>query len=89
MFYAFLNVTPTTDLPSHMRFEISYVVIYLSILSPLITFVVNEAVKHEEIKYVFLRLLLLLINDYFRVNLRYQRRARLDFGTKLGMNSPF
>lgn len=24
-----------------------------------------------------------------RVNARYQRRARLDFGTKLGMNSPF
>ncbi|KAK9754704.1 hypothetical protein QE152_g1175 [Popillia japonica] len=41
--------------------------------SPLITLIVNELVKSEEIK----------------VNLRYQRRARLDFGTKLGMNSPF
>ncbi|XP_077286131.1 transmembrane protein 94-like protein l(2)k05819 isoform X3 [Arctopsyche grandis] len=35
--------------------------------------VINEFVKWQEIK----------------VNLRYQRRARLDFGTKLGMNSPF
>ncbi|GJQ72359.1 hypothetical protein Trydic_g3444 [Trypoxylus dichotomus] len=41
--------------------------------SPLITIIVNELAKREEIK----------------ANLRYQRRARLDFGTKLGMNSPF
>jgi len=25
----------------------------------------------------------------FKVNIRYEKRARLDFGTKLGMNSPF
>ncbi|XP_055389798.1 transmembrane protein 94 isoform X2 [Condylostylus longicornis] len=38
-----------------------------------ISFLVTEFIKWQEIK----------------VNLRYQRRARLDFGTKLGMNSPF
>ncbi|KAF5269581.1 hypothetical protein FQR65_LT05919 [Abscondita terminalis] len=42
-------------------------------LSPTITFAINELVKREEIK----------------ANLRHQRRVRLDFGTKLGMNSPF
>ncbi|XP_053996554.1 transmembrane protein 94 isoform X3 [Hylaeus anthracinus] len=36
-------------------------------------FAVNELVKWQEIK----------------VNVRYQKRARLEFGTKLGMNSPF
>lgn len=30
-----------------------------------------------------------LIKFHFRANVRYQKRARLDFGTKLGMNSPF
>ncbi|KAM7348450.1 transmembrane protein 94-like protein l(2)k05819 isoform 3-T3 [Cochliomyia hominivorax] len=39
----------------------------------LISLVVSETCKWQEIK----------------VNTRYQRRARLDFGTKLGMNSPF
>lgn len=34
---------------------------------------VNELIKRREI----------------RVNVRYQKRARLEFGTKLGMNSPF
>lgn len=38
-----------------------------------LTFLVNEFVKWQEIK----------------ANLRYEKRARLDFGTKLGMNSPF
>ncbi|XP_076621551.1 transmembrane protein 94-like protein l(2)k05819 isoform X4 [Colletes latitarsis] len=36
-------------------------------------FTVNELIKWQEIK----------------VNVRYQKRARLEFGTKLGMNSPF
>ncbi|XP_076680619.1 transmembrane protein 94-like protein l(2)k05819 isoform X4 [Andrena cerasifolii] len=36
-------------------------------------FTINELIKWQEIK----------------VNVRYQKRARLEFGTKLGMNSPF
>nr|XP_031837359.1 transmembrane protein 94 isoform X1 [Nomia melanderi]XP_031837360.1 transmembrane protein 94 isoform X1 [Nomia melanderi]XP_031837361.1 transmembrane protein 94 isoform X1 [Nomia melanderi]XP_031837362.1 transmembrane protein 94 isoform X1 [Nomia melanderi]XP_031837363.1 transmembrane protein 94 isoform X1 [Nomia melanderi] len=36
-------------------------------------FLINELIKWQEIK----------------VNVRYQKRARLEFGTKLGMNSPF
>ncbi|XP_036318816.1 transmembrane protein 94 isoform X4 [Rhagoletis pomonella] len=39
----------------------------------LISLTITEICKWQEIK----------------VNTRYQRRARLDFGTKLGMNSPF
>ncbi|XP_075158243.1 transmembrane protein 94-like protein l(2)k05819 isoform X2 [Haematobia irritans] len=38
-----------------------------------ISLIVSEICKWQEIK----------------INTRYQRRARLDFGTKLGMNSPF
>ena len=34
---------------------------------------VNEAVKRQEIK----------------IEVRYQKRQRLEFGTKLGINSPF
>ncbi|XP_034473456.1 transmembrane protein 94 isoform X4 [Drosophila innubila] len=41
--------------------------------SSLISLFVSELAKFQENK----------------VNARYQRRARLDFGTKLGMNSPF
>ncbi|XP_026670236.1 transmembrane protein 94 isoform X6 [Ceratina calcarata] len=36
-------------------------------------FLINELIKWQEIK----------------VNVRHQKRARLEFGTKLGMNSPF
>ncbi|CAL7933065.1 unnamed protein product [Xylocopa violacea] len=36
-------------------------------------FLINELIKWQEIK----------------INVRYQKRARLEFGTKLGMNSPF
>ncbi|XP_040173075.1 transmembrane protein 94 isoform X1 [Anopheles arabiensis] len=43
------------------------------VLTVLVTFAASEFFKWEEIK----------------VNNRYIRRARLDFGTKLGMNSPF
>ncbi|XP_052867770.1 transmembrane protein 94 [Anopheles cruzii] len=43
------------------------------LLMTLVTFCASEFFKWEEIK----------------VNNRYIRRARLDFGTKLGMNSPF
>ncbi|XP_026844124.1 transmembrane protein 94 isoform X1 [Drosophila persimilis] len=41
--------------------------------SSLLSWIVSELAKFQENK----------------VNARYQRRARLDFGTKLGMNSPF
>ncbi|XP_037076312.1 transmembrane protein 94-like [Pollicipes pollicipes] len=40
---------------------------------PLVQLAVNELVKRYEFKY----------------NIRYQKRARLEFDTKLGMNSPF
>ncbi|KAL0110556.1 hypothetical protein PUN28_013866 [Cardiocondyla obscurior] len=43
------------------------------LLSVPLTFAINELIKWQEIK----------------VNVRYQKRARLEFGTKLGMNSPF
>ncbi|XP_066939113.1 transmembrane protein 94 isoform X15 [Macrobrachium rosenbergii] len=40
---------------------------------PIMLIPINELIKRREI----------------RVNVRYQKRARLEFGTKLGMNSPF
>ncbi|XP_055684871.1 transmembrane protein 94 isoform X2 [Lutzomyia longipalpis] len=43
------------------------------LLSSFVVLSIVELIKREEIK----------------ANNRYQRRARLDFGTKLGMNSPF
>ncbi|XP_076235188.1 transmembrane protein 94-like protein l(2)k05819 isoform X2 [Calliopsis andreniformis] len=43
------------------------------LLSLPLIFAINELIKWQEIK----------------VNVRYQKRARLEFGTKLGMNSPF
>ncbi|KAL7641431.1 UNVERIFIED_CONTAM: hypothetical protein RMT77_008571 [Armadillidium vulgare] len=45
----------------------------LTFLFPLLLLPINELIKRREI----------------RVNVRYQKRARLEFGTKLGMNSPF
>ncbi|KAJ9576718.1 hypothetical protein L9F63_025386 [Diploptera punctata] len=53
--------------------HIPWQVLTLGLLSPLMIFVISELVKREEIK----------------ANVRYQKRARLEFGTKLGMNSPF
>ncbi|XP_050731549.1 transmembrane protein 94-like isoform X3 [Eriocheir sinensis] len=44
-----------------------------SLLWPLLALPLNEFIKHREI----------------RINVRYQKHARLEFGTKLGMNSPF
>lgn len=46
---------------------------WLAFLWPLPLIGLNELVKHYEIK----------------MNVRHQKRERLDFGTKLGMNSPF
>ncbi|XP_053203467.1 transmembrane protein 94-like [Panonychus citri] len=56
--------------------EFSSVPLYIIILAflwPLILIVINSLVKGHEIK----------------ISERQQRRARLEFGTKLGMNSPF
>lgn len=36
-----------------------------------------------------LKIYLIYYSNIYRVNVRYQKRARLEFGTKLGMNSPF
>lgn len=67
----------------------NYVLIF-ALFSPILTFVTNELIKREEIKQVFFKCISTMLNFIsFRVNLRYQKRARLDFGTKLGMNSPF
>lgn len=48
-------------------------VLLLIVLSTVVIMAVAELCKYQEIKN----------------NKRSQRRARLDFGTKLGMNSPF
>ncbi|XP_053678100.1 transmembrane protein 94 [Anopheles nili] len=48
-------------------------VVLIIVVTVFITFLASEFFKWEEIK----------------INNRYIRRARLDFGTKLGMNSPF
>lgn len=45
----------------------------LTFLSPCLTYLVSEIVKIHEIS----------------INERYQKKVRLEFGTKLGMNSPF
>ncbi|XP_074040691.1 transmembrane protein 94-like protein l(2)k05819 isoform X2 [Leptinotarsa decemlineata] len=55
------------------EFDIPLWVILFAAVSPLAVCIVNELVKKHEI----------------RVNERFLKRARLDFGTKLGMNSPF
>ncbi|KAJ8928345.1 hypothetical protein NQ314_019075 [Rhamnusium bicolor] len=53
--------------------EIPLWIILFSGVSPLGVLLVNEIIKKQEIM----------------VNKRFLKRARLDFGTKLGMNSPF
>nr|XP_053634314.1 transmembrane protein 94-like [Cherax quadricarinatus] len=45
----------------------------MAFIWPFVLIPLNEVIKRREI----------------RVNVRYQKRARLEFGTKLGMNSPF
>ena len=44
-----------------------------ALAGPLLQLIITELVKRQEFKY----------------NIRYQKRARLEFDTKLGMNSPF
>ncbi|XP_030748034.1 transmembrane protein 94 isoform X2 [Sitophilus oryzae] len=60
-------------LPDNEKFDMPLWVILFGALSPIFVFLINEVVKKQEIM----------------VNKRFLKRARLDFGTKLGMNSPF
>ncbi|CAL4159798.1 unnamed protein product, partial [Meganyctiphanes norvegica] len=53
--------------------DIPFWIWLIAFIWPLLIVPVNEAIKRREI----------------RVNVRFQKRARLEFGTKLGMNSPF
>ncbi|XP_026818266.1 transmembrane protein 94 isoform X1 [Rhopalosiphum maidis] len=53
--------------------KLSMLTFIIGFVSLFLVFIVNEIVHWQEI----------------RLNVRYQKRARLDFGTKLGMNSPF
>ncbi|XP_014257141.1 transmembrane protein 94 isoform X3 [Cimex lectularius] len=62
-----------TNEGQNYELDTPWIAIALAFSSPLVILVVNEFVKWQEIK----------------ANLRYEKRARLDFGTKLGMNSPF
>ncbi|XP_037809447.1 transmembrane protein 94 isoform X1 [Lucilia sericata] len=57
----------------HDQLDDAWPAIVFLFVGCLISLIVSEICKWQEIK----------------VNTRYQRRARLDFGTKLGMNSPF
>lgn len=64
------------DHGSHLSFSLANIpleVWLLASLSPLLVVVVNEVVKLHEI----------------RARVRYQKRQKLQFETKLGMNSPF
>ncbi|KAL4241053.1 hypothetical protein ACF0H5_001831 [Mactra antiquata] len=54
-------------------FDIHPAIWAVGLTFPIIMVAINELVKHREIK----------------LAVRSQKRARLDFGTKLGMNSPF
>uniref|UniRef100_A0A182QD36 Cation-transporting P-type ATPase C-terminal domain-containing protein n=1 Tax=Anopheles farauti TaxID=69004 RepID=A0A182QD36_9DIPT len=62
-----------TDRYLWQEMERVWPVVLCIVLTVIATFLTSEFFKWEEIK----------------VNTRYIRRARLDFGTKLGMNSPF
>ncbi|XP_066253701.1 transmembrane protein 94 isoform X1 [Euwallacea similis] len=59
--------------PNEIQYEIPLWVILFGATSPFAIFLINEVVKKQEIM----------------ANKRFLKRARLDFGTKLGMNSPF
>ncbi|XP_044272389.1 transmembrane protein 94 isoform X2 [Tribolium madens] len=58
---------------SSIQLQIPLWVIIFAAISPFLVFFINELIKQQEIM----------------VNKRFRKRARLDFGTKLGMNSPF
>ncbi|XP_019880978.2 transmembrane protein 94 isoform X2 [Aethina tumida] len=63
----------TTVFPDEIGYRTPSWVVIFAALSPLFIFAINEIVKKQEIN----------------VTKRFLKRARLDFGTKLGMNSPF
>ncbi|KAJ8916114.1 hypothetical protein NQ315_004481 [Exocentrus adspersus] len=72
--YTIVTFTMIKQSPEEdMKFEIPLWVIIFAAASPLAALVIDEIVKSQEIM----------------VNKRFLKRARLDFGTKLGMNSPF
>ncbi|XP_031353618.1 transmembrane protein 94 isoform X2 [Photinus pyralis] len=74
IFSYFSFVSSVSDHQNYRDFtKIPLAILIFGFLSPLLSLAVNEIIKREEIK----------------ANLRHQRRVRLDFGTKLGMNSPF
>ncbi|KPJ08304.1 hypothetical protein RR48_13043 [Papilio machaon] len=56
-----------------MQYVVRWPLALAYVVSPLVVLLLNELIKWQEIK----------------ADVRNQRRARLDFGTKLGMNSPF
>ncbi|CAH0563701.1 unnamed protein product [Brassicogethes aeneus] len=72
-FYVVVQYKITTPPQDEVNYVTPTWVIFFSAISPLCIFIINELVKRQEIK----------------VNKRFLKRARLDFGTKLGMNSPF
>ncbi|XP_059477239.1 transmembrane protein 94 isoform X2 [Neocloeon triangulifer] len=53
--------------------QVPWPIYLLAAISPFVVFLINELVKLQEIK----------------ASVRQQKKARLEFGTKLGMNSPF
>ncbi|KAK4874485.1 hypothetical protein RN001_013845 [Aquatica leii] len=75
LFFSYISLrNAESDHENYLGFQgIPTYVVIVGFLSPIITFAINEIIKREEIK----------------ADLRHQRRVRLDFGTKLGMNSPF
>ncbi|XP_065164487.1 transmembrane protein 94 isoform X2 [Atheta coriaria] len=70
---AIYSFVNVVDIPSAKQKYFDPLILIFVFLSPLLTFAIAELVKRHEIK----------------MNLRQQRRIRLEFGTKLGMNSPF
>ncbi|XP_023294328.2 transmembrane protein 94 isoform X5 [Lucilia cuprina] len=74
VFHSFLCMTEILlNDDVHAQLDDAWPAIVFLFVGCLISLIVSEICKWQEIK----------------VNTRYQRRARLDFGTKLGMNSPF
>ncbi|XP_044733631.1 transmembrane protein 94 [Chrysoperla carnea] len=72
--YTTINIYLLHDVISVLPFiSLPWHIIVFICLSPFCTFIIAEIIKWQEIQ----------------INLRYLRRARLEFGTKLGMNSPF
>ncbi|VEN47495.1 unnamed protein product [Callosobruchus maculatus] len=71
--YTIIVLMVVKDKEHDQKYDVPLWVIIFGALSPLGVLFISEIVKKQEIK----------------VNKRFLKRARLDFGTKLGMNSPF